>query len=68
LFLSDVSPNIRYSSSFFAGKIIDEAHLIMRLLRLRQIEREDVAVCVLPTLVDKWTTFILDHVKLPLIW
>jgi hypothetical protein len=37
-----VPPNIRYSSAFFAGKIIDEVHCVLGLVRMRRIGREDV--------------------------
>jgi hypothetical protein len=67
LFLSDVPPNIRSNRAFFGGKIIDEIHRILRLVRLRRIERGDVETCVLPTLVDKWIQFFVDGIETQLI-
>jgi hypothetical protein len=66
-FLSDVPPNIRYSSAFFAGKIIDEVHRILRLARMRQIGLELVNQCVLRDLVHKWILFFLHSIELPLV-
>jgi hypothetical protein len=63
LFLSDVPPNIRFTTAFFAGKIIDEIHRILRHVRLRQVERKDVDACVVPTLVDKWILFFTDGIE-----
>jgi hypothetical protein len=66
-FLSDLPPNIRYSRAFFAGKIIDEVHLILRLVRMRQIESEHTYVVEFRDLAHKWILFFLHSIEPPLI-
>jgi hypothetical protein len=58
-----VPANIRFSRAFFAGTIIDEVYRILRLVRLRRIEKEDVDACVVPALVDKWILFVIDGIE-----
>jgi hypothetical protein len=66
-FLSDVPPNIRYSRAFFAGKIIDEVHRILRNVRLRRIELEQLDEFALRVLVHKWILFFLHSIEPELI-
>jgi hypothetical protein len=66
-FLSDVPPNISYSSAFFAGKIIDEVHRILRIVKTRRIDREPVDEDKFLLLVNKWIFFFLKRIDLPLI-
>jgi hypothetical protein len=42
LFLCEVPQDIRYSSAYFRGNIIDVTHRILRLVRSRWVEREVV--------------------------
>jgi hypothetical protein len=66
-FLSDVPPNIRYSDAFFAGKIIDDVHRILRFARIRLIESEASYERALRYLVNKCIIFFLHKIEPPLI-
>jgi hypothetical protein len=42
LFLSEVPQNLRYSSAYFKGEIIDVTHRILKLVRSRWVREEEV--------------------------
>jgi hypothetical protein len=62
LLLGDEQPNIHYSSVFFAGKIIDEVHRILRIVKTRRLPREGVDLVALRALVHKWIMFFHRHI------
>jgi hypothetical protein len=56
LFLSEVPQDIRHSNAYFKGEIIDMTHRILRLVRSRRVETENVRVhiSVFRSLADRW--------------
>jgi hypothetical protein len=65
LFLCEVPKNLRYSSAYFKGNIIDETHHILRLVRSRWVEGEDVKVDLdrFISLVNQWMLLFYKEIE-----
>jgi F-box protein 28 len=52
-----------YSSVFFAGKIIDEVHRILRIVRTRRLPTEGMGLVALRDLVNNWIMFFTHTIE-----
>jgi hypothetical protein len=68
LFLSEVPQNLRYSSAYFKGEIIDVTHRILKIVRSRWVGRElGQHMHVFNSRKDQWIRLLLYSNEPPLI-